>query len=740
MYINQIKILFISTLAILTSLSLASCSNDEIKDDQGLVVNLAYDTNCFDGFSSRWSSWADGQGDANKVELDLNCVTDGISYFLLRVRGDKQGSYSAKEMFNFTEKFFKDAKVSQTLIEDLLVVKSWILGGSSQEITFVELNKISWLIRTSKADLKLLTPFADKLFFKESEILITDTDALAIKTSFGSLFKNLKQLTENADVPISKDDFEGKVNKIISELDYEPISTDNIQSFWSLIALSLGLSENAALTLKPDSGFIDLAHKAYYIALRFKYGVIDHGWRELSSHVHLDSVVNEALVLLKKIVENQEEGVFTKNRLGLLFFKGSEFLDVDFEITSNWIDHIIQVLLDRYFAAQTFGPNEIQTLADEWTKFNQFYNETLVLQGLGFSESLIQGQNFVSLTDLNRRTLDYKWPMLTNVDGYVLNSLRPKEIIADYGNLFWVNWQRALAGIFLKMYAEDPVRKINLTGITIQELETGYGDVFKILNEIDYLGDDEDDSWFRIFNEANLFVPRAKPDQYLGFEEGVDYFALLFSGIAFSGDIFQKLNLACSPSTKDCQMNWFKNSDISVWSAFAPDFQTYLATIDRTEWNSFSEGFEQMARETVQTEPFTRSDLLSVSIATHYIEIFLRRYDSNQDLKIDFRETVNSFEDFKFALLSLPQIKGTDAESDPVTLLAFYTFFLRRGRLPRQVLGQYVELFGWLKRVEGCVIQKQDGSFESKATIQGCEYDASRANLMKILAFLSNSI
>lgn len=736
MCFNKIKFVLISLLILI----LISCSNDEIKNDKGIVVNLAYDTNCFDGFSSRWSEWSEGRGDENKVELDFNCLSDGIAYFLLRVRGDKQGSYSAQEMYNFTEKFFKDADISKKLIEDLLVIKSWIIGGSAQEISFVELNKISWAIRSSKSDFKLLTPFAEKLFFKESEHLITDEDALIIKKSFGSLFKNIKDLTEKADIAVSKESFEEKVNQVIIELKYEPISAENVHNFWSVVALSLGFDENAPLKLKPESGFIDLAHKAYYIALRLKYGVIDHGWRALSSHIHLDSVVNESLVLLKKVIENQDQGVFTKNRLALLMLKGSKFLDVDFEISISWLEDIIQILFDRYFDSESLGPNEIQVLADEWSKFGQFYTETLVLQGLGFSGSLIQGQNFVSLSDLNRRALDFKWPMLTNTEGYVLNSLKPKEIVADYGNLFWVNWQRALAGIFLKMYSEDPLRKMNLTGITIKELETGYADVFKILNAIEYLGDDEESSWFRIFNEANLFVPRAKPDQYLGFEEGVDYFALLFSGIAFSGDINQKLKQACVPLTKNCQLDWFKNSDLSVWGGFAPDFQTYLATADRNEWLSFSEGLEQMARETIQAEPFTRSDFLSVSIATHYIEIFLRRYDTNLDLKIDFRETVNSFEDFKFALLSLPQIKGTEAESDPVTLLAFYTFFLRRGRLPRQVLGQYVELFGWLKRVEGCVTENADGSFESKPSIQGCEYDASRANLMKILAFLSNSI
>ena len=146
-----------------------------------------------------------------------------------------------------------------------------------------------------------------------------------------------------------------------------------------------------------------------------------------------------------------------------------------------------------------------------------------------------------------------------------------------------------------------------------------------------------------------------------------------------------------------------------------------------------------MARETIQDKPFVKSELLRVAIAIQYIEIFLRKYDTDSNLKIDFSETVHSFDRFKAALLALPQVKGTEAENDPSTLLALYTFFLRNGRLPRQSFGQYVELLGWRSRVRGCITQTPEGSFIASKP-QACVYESSRGNLMKILAFLSNSI
>ncbi len=172
-----------------------------------------------------------------------------------------------------------------------------------------------------------------------------------------------------------------------------------------------------------------------------------------------------------------------------------------------------------------------------------------------------------------------------------------------------------------------------------------------------------------------------------------------------------------------------------------PQFGTYLHSgLSSAEWQEWVEGMEEMARETKQPQAFKRSELLAVSIASQYIEAFLRKYDENNDELIDFKETVNSFENFKAALLALPQIQGTQAEDDPQILLAVYSFFLRNGRLPKEVFGQPIELYGWLKRVQRCTIMDDQGRITLASNVSTCEYTSSRSKLMKILAFLSNTI
>lgn len=715
----------------------AACSNEEISKSKDIVVNLAYDTNCFSGMEERWEMWSKGQGDEARAKADIHCIIDGISYFLLRVRGENLGFYSSQEIFNFTEKFFKTAGITKSLIDDLLIAKSWVLGGSETNISFEELNKVSWFLKTSSSSVTLLTPIADKVFFQKSPQALTDEAAINIKTSLTTLSREFKTLTASAKIPVSMHDFETVINRLFQEFNFTKLETKDIAPLWNILSITTGKPPRALLSFNPKEGLSELAFRALYIAIRFQYGIQEIGWRNINSYTHLDSVVGEILTVLKTVVGYQPQGHLTQLRLNNLAYEFLSLMDLDFEVTELWIDGILHPILNTYFKSPVFGQAEVDVLAKEWQDFRDFYSQTLVMQGLGFTGSLV-GQS-VLLSDLNRRALDFTWPLLSDDKGYVLNPLYDVEIMANYGNLFWVNWQRALVSVFLKAYVKDKDRRDNLLGVTLEELKTGYGDVFKVLNAIDYLADDNEGSWFRIFNEANLFVPRAKADEYMSYEEGVDFFALLFSGISFSGDLFTAMTAACPEAEKSCQLNWLKNTREATWERFAPAFTDYFKTIDKEEWNNFAEGFEQMARGTVQNKPFLKSELLRVSIAIQYIEIFLRKYDLDENLKINFVETVASFEKFKAALLALPQVKGTEAESDPATLLSLYTFFLKRGRLPRQTFGQYIELLGWRSRVNGCITQTPEGAFVASKP-QACEYESSRGNLMKILAFLSNSL
>ncbi len=716
-----------------------SCSNDAIQDENDLVVNLAYNTACFNGFGDRWSAWSEGQGDQASVQRDLDCVVDGISYFIIRVRGEKVGVYTSQEIQNFAQRFFKNLDLSKNRIDNILMLKSWLIGGSDQQVSFEELNSLSWFLRTTQGSVKSLTSVAEKIFFKNSDRLLSDRQAVLVKQAVSNISKEFKVLTKNTKASVSYRDFAKVINELTEDLNKEPFDDERLRSFWSLAKISTGQSSKENLSFRPDDGLSDLAFRALYIALRFKYGVLDIGWRDLNSYVHLESVANEVLTFLKNIVQSQPNEKVSSADFNLLAFEAFKFLDFNFDASEDWVQSTMGILFSKYFKSDTFSFQEIELLNSEWQLIRGFYSQTIVLQGLGFSGSLVVAKNFVALDDVNSRALDFAWPMLSDEKGYVLNPLQSTEIIANYGNLFWVNWQKTLATIFLKMYTSDKLRKDNLSGVDIGELETGYDDVFKVLNGINYLGDGEDKAWFRIFNEANLFVPRAKADSYLGFEEGVDYFALLFSGIAFSKDVSNLIGEACPNLTKECQLNWIRLNDNPVWQNFAPDFADYLRSVDDKEWENFAEGLEQMARGDEQDKPFERFELLKASIAIQYIEIFLRKYDSNKNLKINFTETVYSFDKFKAALLSLPQIKGTEAEEDPGTLLSFYAFFLRRGRLPRKTLGQYLELLGWRKKVQNCVLENADGSFEV-VDPSGCDYESSRGNLMKILAFLSNSL
>lgn len=727
-------------------LLLWACSNKE-KISEGLSVQLSYDAKCMNGLGQRISKWSKGEGSANQIQSDVDCLGHGIEYFLKRVRGSESNSYTNVEVFHILQKFFNAKDFDQKMVDDILEIKTWIMGGQDKVITRDELTRLSTFLTSTHPILAEITPLAFRLFFNPppqayTGPLFSVTEATQLRSALGRIIENLAdsasvQSVALVNVARAYELLEG----MAQHFEFEFIAYEDFQKVWSMVNVILGQDLYADIALKPRSKIYTYIEKVYFLSIRLKYGVLDSGWRNPVTFSHLEPTVQEALPLVEEWITNQKDHVLTRSRVLKVLELGVELFDIP-QIDESVRELLVDRVYTRFFgvgeALDVVNYSKIKT---EWNEFRNFQGNTEVFHGQRFDGSLMSLGLSQSLSQHNQQALDFLWPMLSDNDGYVLTDLNPKSVEANYGNLFKLNWQRALSRLFIQMYTEDPLRRSMLTGITLDELEKGYGDVFVFLKALDILSDNDKDGWFRIFNEANLFVPRAKPDIYLDYVEGVDYFAMLFSGLEFSGYMNEKMKESCPDEIKSCELQWLSETPANFWKPMIPQFGHYLrSNLPQSEWQEWAGGMEEVARKTPQPEAFKRSEMLAVAIASQYIEVFLRKYDVNQDQLIDFAETVNSFENFKAALLALPQIQGTAAENDPQTLLAVYSFFVRNGRLPTEVFGQPVELLGWLRRVQRCTQINSSGQIILAANTNICEYTSSRSKLMKILAFLSNAI
>lgn len=729
------------------SISLWACSNKE-KEGEGISVQLSYDSKCLEGLSDRVSVWSKGKGRASAIEADVGCIGNAIDYFLRRVRGAQADLYTHTEVFHILQKFFNARDFNQAVVDDLLEIKTWLLGGEPRAITRQELERLSVFLHDTKPLLARLTPIAYRLFFnpapEESSPAtqaFTSIEATELRSILGQIIENLNAAAAPQVVPLDVDRAHIVIGRIAQHFEIQFIEAEELKKYWSVINIVLGQDLGDPISLAPKTKIFRYLEKAYFLAIRLKYGVLDAGWRNPVNFSHLEPIVEEVIPLVGEFIENQERQVLTRARI----LKLAEIV-VDVFDKPELTPEIREMLVDRFYTRFFQVQDELdlknyRKLKVEWNEFRNFQRNTEVFYGQRFDSSLINLGLSQSLSLHNQQAIDFLWPMLSDPQGYVLTDLQPRMVEANYGNLFKLNWQRALARIFITMYTDDPIRRSLLTGVTLEELRRGYTDVWQFLKALDILSDTDEGSWFRIYNEANLFVPRATPDSYLSYTEGVDYFAILFSGLEFSGLIQEEIRSPCTQGDKECDVNWFKTSKQEFWKPLIPRFGDYLHSgLSDAEWKEWAEGMEEMARKTKQPQAFERSELLAVTIASQYIETFLRKYDLNQDELIDFAETVNSFENFKVALLALPQIQGTQAEEDPQVLLAVYSFFLRNGRLPNEIFGQPVELYGWLKRVQRCTVVDSQGQISVASNINTCQYKSSRSKLMKILAFLSNAI
>lgn len=723
------------------------CSNEE-KSNSSINVNLSYNTKCLDGFSERWSAWSKGQGDAQLISKDMNCLSDGIEYFLKRVVGSDLDLYTSNEVYHFVSKFFNSNEFDQAIINDLFEIKSWVIGGSKYFISRREFEKVALFIQELKPVFAELTPVANKLFLKsrasEQQIKFSLEESTYIRSRIGLVIERLNKISVKPVTAASKERAYQVLSHMADKFEFNFVEEDEFRSYWNLITLALGQENDTDIALTPYSKIYRYIEKIYFLCIRLKFGVLDAGWRNPTTFEHLEPIVDEGIPLIEDFINNQPNQVLKKNQLIEALDVLAQVLEKENELNLDIRTLVVDRVYSNFFAiSDNLTVNEFKKLKVEWDEFRNFQNNTKIFYGRRFESTLITQNLVENLSEKNRDAIDFLWPTLSDENGYILTDLKPKSIEVNYGNMFKLNWQRALSRMFLVFYTTEAQRKKDLTGVTIAELQTGFADVFEVLKSFDVLAETDEKSWFRIFNEANLFVPRATPDEYLSYVEGIDYFAILFSGFEFSALIRDSVDLACvSNPGKACALEWLKNSKPQFWAPLIPKFGDYLSNnLSAADWAEWSEGVEEIIRgNTTSTEPFMRSEFLKLAIASQYIEGFFRKYDANADELVNFSEALASFASFKSALLSLPQIQGTAAEGDPQTLFAVYTFFLRKGRLPNTIFGQPIELLGWLKKVERCTEVTPEGDLVATTNSQTCEFQSGRSKLMKILAFLANAI
>jgi hypothetical protein len=151
MFFESIKLMisrfFLMGALLPISLLLFTGCDLKIKDKAPVTGEISFEdekkVKCISKTIPYFEAFLRGDPDGAKVKEFWDCSTVAIQAFRARARGLHDGSYSAKSMSVFLEKYFlDDMEITDSLIEEAMRLKQIFLGGSLRDFSLKELDQL----------------------------------------------------------------------------------------------------------------------------------------------------------------------------------------------------------------------------------------------------------------------------------------------------------------------------------------------------------------------------------------------------------------------------------------------------------------------------------------------------------------------------------------------------------------------------------------------------------------------
>ncbi len=448
-------------------------------------------------------------------------------------------------------------------------------------------------------------------------------------------------------------------------------------------------------------------------------------WKSGPGFEQIHHIVLSAEAILRRTLTERKNSYFEVSELVdfIESLRAVEILPEQFDKPA--IEATVRVLVNRLlvigsepYEVDRFGLYHLESLRSEYWRW---HSAQKYVQSFGLS--LLSDSSDPAKEEM-RNALAGPWALVQDQDGRLLfNS--PKHSASTLASRSMVNLERAGIRLLILGYASDADRKLTLAGLTNDELLQLETELHPLLEALGLVKEGESIAG-RLFIEANLFMPRANGDDYLGFEEGIEYIAYVLSGLNASGVIFDDLEKECPTLIEDEEtkiaIDCFR-SRVSIsrekYLKHMPGLLQYLSTGTPELWSNIEINLEKALRDPDLTKPISRGEILKMWVLLQYVETFFAKFDENGNTTVDLQESLVSYQVFQSTLASLL----TGALSDDAGIKAFFTFTMRYGETPFNAKwGGELKFLNW------------------KWSEEKWNYEANRLRVLKILAALNELI
>lgn len=671
---------------------LCSCAEESQPADEPVIIELSGgSTQCLSDISDTFVRYVHGDLPESELREFWRCTREAVQMFLDLTRGRQNTeSYSKNEVKTFLEDYFLgDLVLSPELVTEFMYVKRLFVAGSLENVSRTELVQTKAILTRFEELTVRLRPYMRLIFLgldspgriqpSVQEVEQAEQVLLEVGSGLGTLLEgsrqeytleNLKALAQEIGKVLQS---QSPSEPLPSWLEYLPLLTE----IKNLLVVETEDSPSDNWTQ-----FFTVGADLIGAFIRYRFFIEPNDWKQGPGFEQMHLLVLRMETLIRQALEMRPSKAYSPREFVSLAESLSRLKVLPEEVTPDVIESVFEVLVQRFLKDGAsdrleFNLNHLSQLRSEYWRW---HSAQVYLQE---RDADIQGElNLNPAIEEMRRVLEGPWALRRDEQGRLVFDFSQHS---DLASMSILNLQRAAIRLLIRGYAEDPQRRETLAGLSKEELQLAAEELYLLGEAFGLFSNNDTSIASRIFLEGNLFMPRANGDQILSFEEGVEYFSFVLSGLSVSGLIFDELKAVCPSRENDggtkISIDCFRTKVSEQRHRYLenmPHLIRYLDSGTSDLWTSLELNLERALRGPDLSQPISRSEILEMWVLLQYVETFFGRFDANGSTTVNVEEALASFPVFEPILTEL--LGGFFAGEGEI--LAFFTFMMRYGETP----------------------------------------------------------
>ncbi|MBN21779.1 MAG: hypothetical protein CL678_10895 [Bdellovibrionaceae bacterium] len=675
---------------------LSSCGLFGQKPDIEKLLTLE-NQDCLNGLPEVIGRYIDGNIEADEWESKWDCATESLELFKdFAISVDPRG-FSASEMKGFISSFLvTDHSINLDLIAVGFRLKSSILGGDPDLLTFEELGQMIELIQMSK---KITTALIPDIRSRKTDPLPKPLLHLsAVLSKAGEDFTKalLKVRPTKSGVSINEED----INLFVQEIS-KVLELDIKDSYGAFILALKKIIVNGSVNEIEYKEWPELTrHFGLFLGAAVALSSIDLRLVDYKSE-HTSFVLAIGKEIKRSLIEIL--GVHPK---GLSLLEVNRLID---SFPSSWIDinkNTIKFTLSRFVkkwlgskkdseVQLSIEKKDIQFLFSQFSHWgkSQIYLEKIFeesnLDPLGVAE-----QEYWSAADRFSRSLSSREkarverlkrlflfePQFHGNDEQILFVHTDRHSLNSLSTL---NWRNLLTKLIVRNYSKN--KEKTLFTDDLKELVDDFGPIGLELKEFDP-GIESIPS--KILTEIDVFTKSSDGNRTIDEYELTYYIGHMMSVGVLAERIKKITEEKCSLGTKD-PLGWdwqdpncFRNmiyENFSTIADFMPDLVYYYEGLVLEKKLELIQVLETGARRYGYSEfPVGNYDIRGIASVLHDIESLYFKFDDNRSNVFELDEVLRAYDRFKNLLIELGDLPKNQLKY----VKSFFTYLIHFEKLP----------------------------------------------------------